>query len=338
MAKKKFNYAYAVIGIAVIIVVGGFIMSQNNNSNSRSVNIPIDVTVDDIKFLSDGTPYTIHPDNFLQGCFGIDCIPSIDNPKFESVEAANEWLPDDELGLGVNFNGEKRFYPFRILVSHEIVNDFFGDKPVLVTYCPLCFTGIAFDREIDGEAVEFGVSGKLFNSELIMYDRKTQSYWPQTLGTAVVGSFTGKKIAKIPTDTTRWSNWKSVHSDTRVLSRDTGFFRTYTGNNPYGDDGDYTSIGLRFPLAGDIDTRLPAQTIVYGIEINGEFKAYSQNDLANLITVEDTLGGESITVEFDSKLGSAKVTKTSGESVLVETLFWFAWAAFHPETEVFTGE
>src|SRR3989338_6910481 len=186
---------------------------------------------EEIKTLPDGAKYIIHPSKFLSGGPGKDGIPSIDDPEFILADKA-DWLSEEELGLGIVYKGESRFYPFRILVYHEIVNDFIQNDQILVTYCPLCFTGIGFIREIDNEPVEFGVSGKLYNSELVMYDRKTDSYWPQTLGKAVVGPSTGKTIKKIPTDTVKWGDWKKVHLDTKVLSKDTGSKKNYDENNP----------------------------------------------------------------------------------------------------------
>ncbi|MBS3114085.1 DUF3179 domain-containing protein [Candidatus Woesearchaeota archaeon] len=236
-----------------------------------------ELQTDEIKTLPDGTKYIIHPSKFLSGGPPKDGTPSIDNPKFISVTGAN-WLSDDEIGLGIVYKNESRFYPFRILVYHEIVNDFIQNDPILVTYCPLCFTGIGFIRKIDNEPVEFGVSGKLYNSELVMYDRKTDSYWPQTLGKAVLGPSTGKLIKKIPTDTVKWGDWKKPHPDTKVLSKDTGFLRSYDGSNPYGSKGDFTDINLRFPLENE-DSRLDAYEIVYGIEVNNKFKAYKRSDL-----------------------------------------------------------
>lgn len=296
---------------------------------------------DEIQTLADGTKFIIHPSKFLsggppKGGIGVPIgIPAIaeDQVKLISVAEANEWLPDEELGLGIVHKGEARFYPFRILVSHEIANDNIQGDPVLITYCPLCFTGISFIREIDGEAVQFGVSGKLINSELVMYDQKTSSYWPQTLGKAVVGPLTGTVLQKLPTDTVKWGNWKQAHPDTFVLSRDTGFFNNYNGFNPYGEDGNFLSIGLQFPLEHR-DNRLPDQEVVYGIEVDGNFKAYTKADMEKLGTVEDTLGGKSVRVEFDQELESAKAF-VEEEPIIVETLFWFAWAAFHPDTELY---
>src|SRR3989338_7968713 len=288
---------------------------------------------EEIKTLPDGTKYIIHPSKFLSGGPGKDGIPSIDAPKF--IPAGKiDWLSDEEIGLGIVYKNEVRFYPFMILVYHEIVNDFIQNDPILVTYCPLCFTGIGFIREIDNKPVEFGVSGKLYNSELVMYDRKTDSYWPQTLGKAVLGPSIGKTIKKIPTDTVKWGDWKKVHSDTEVLSKDTGFSRNYDGSNPYGEKGDFTDINLQFPIENK-DSRLNDYEIVYGIELNGKFKAYKKSDLEQISKIEDAIGEEKIIIEFDKSLKSARAYKDDNEQLTVDTLFLFAWAAFHPETEVY---
>lgn len=288
---------------------------------------------DEILTLSDGTPYIIHPNKFLSGGPPKDGIPSIDNPRFLPNEEI-DWLPDDDLGLGIEHKGEARFYPFRILVSHEIVNDEIQGDPILITYCPLCFTGIGFVRELDGEPVEFGVSGKLYNSELVMYDRKTDSYWPQSLGKAVLGPSTGKTIQKIPTDTVLYGDWISVHPDSLVLSKNTGFFRQYNGRNPYGTGRLDEELRLQFPLE-NTDGRLGEYDVVYGVEVNGAFKAYAKKDLPFNAPIEDEVGGEAIIVDWDDNLKSPRIKKTNGELLVHETLFWFAWAAFHPETELY---
>src|SRR3989338_3702923 len=152
-----------------------------------------------------------------------------------------------------------------------------------------------------------------------MYDRETDSYWPQTLGKAVLGPSTGKVLKKIPTDTVKWGDWRASHPDTKVLSRDTGFIRRYDGSNPYGAKGDFTDINLRFPLENE-DSRLDAYEIVYGMEINNKYKAYKKSDLENTLRIEDTLGGENIVIEFDKQLESAKAYKESGERIVIDTL------------------
>src|SRR3989338_233281 len=317
----------------------GSLTSEEINEKIAKMNVKSSASTsfesEEIKTLPDGTKYMIHPSKFLSGGPPKDGIPSIDAPKFIPANKA-DWLSDSELGLGIIYKDEARFYPFRILVYHEIVNDFIQDNPILVTYCPLCFTGIGFIREIDGGPVEFCVSGKLYNSELVMYDRKTDSYWLQTLGKAVLGPLTGTKLKKIVSDTVLWGDWRKIHPDTKVLSRKTGFLRSYNGNNPYGNDGDFTSIGLQFPVENK-DSRLQDYEIVYGIELNNKFKAYKKSDAEKLGAIEDSVGDKKITITFDQNLKSARAQTESGEQIIVETLFWFAWYAFHPDTELFSG-
>lgn len=308
---------------------------SGESSSAGTSNEQIQTTPDGTLFLID--PATFQSGGPPKGGIGVPGgIPAIAEHQvtLETASVASDWLPDDELGLGIVHKGEARFYPFRILVRHEIANDRIQGDPVLITYCPLCFTGIAFFREVKGEEDQFGVSGKLYNSELVMYDQKTSSYWPQTLGKAVVGPLTGTTLQKLPTDTVRWGNWKTVHPETMVLSRDTGFFGSYTGYNPYGQDGNFEDIQLQFPLQND-DNRLSDYTIVYGVEVNGAFKAYPQALAEQQGTITDTLGGQAIEVTWLPSLGSVSVT-ADGQAIVHETLFWFAWAAFHPDTQLYS--
>lgn len=219
-----------------------------------------------------GTPtrHLIPLREILSGGPPPDGIPSIDDPKFITATEASSWLGDDEFVLGVEYNGITRAYPHLILVFHEIVNDDFNGKPLLVTYCPLCFTGVAYVPTIDGEGVEFGTSGKLYKSNLVMYDRKTNSYWSQVTGQAIVGELTGLALRQVPIDTIRWGDWKTLHPDTQVLSKDTGRSSSY-GRDPYG--GYYVGDGPFFPV-GDIDPRRGVMEIVYGIFVDGISKAY----------------------------------------------------------------
>ena len=196
---------------------------------------PLELTQkDEIKTLPDGTKYIVHPNKLLSGGPPKDGIPSIDRPKFISAQDANKFLNDNELVLGIDLNGDKKAYSFQILVWHEIVNDIVAGKPVAITYCPLCGTGIAYERTINNEPVEFGVSGLLHNSDLVMYDRKTDTLWGQINGKAIIGELTGMRLKQVPIDTVTWGDWKKLNPDTKVLSRETGFIRSY-GRSPYGD-------------------------------------------------------------------------------------------------------
>jgi hypothetical protein len=296
-----------------------------------------------------------------------DGIPSIDRPKFVSAEESG--LQSGDLVLGLEINGDVRAYPLDILVWHEIVNDVVGGEPVAVTYCPLCFTNQVFERTIEGEVVEFGTSGKLYNSNLVMYDRSTESYWSQAMSQAIVGERAGHVLERVPFDVAFWEDWKSIHPDTKVLSRDTGFGRPY-GADPYG--GYYTNDSIFFPISNR-DDRLGLKEIVVGMEHDGTYRAYPLSEIEEQHAINDDLAGKPLLLashypfmarafdrtvdgqilEFEYKDGVMTDRQTGSvwnfDGVAVEgdlagkrlerlpfdQGFWFEWAAFHPETELY---
>jgi len=291
-----------------------------------------EVVIDgEINILPDGTKYIVHPNKLLPGGPAKDGIPSIDNPKFVSAEKANKWLRDDELVLGISRNGVTRAYPLQILVWHEIVNDVLGEDNVVVTYCPLCGTGIAFDRTIEGEAVEFGVSGLLLNSDLVMFDRKTDTYWTQVGGKAIVGELTGMKLKQLALDTIEWGKWKEKYPNTEVLSRDTGSKRSYGKKNPYGDYD--TNERIMFPVS-NLDDRLHPKENVYGVEVDGNYKAYTLKDLEREKSIKDRIGEVNIEISIDNGIVSV-VNLDTNEKIIPTRSFWFGWAAFYPDTELY---
>lgn len=283
-------------------------------------------------FVTDDTKHSIPLNEILSGGPGKDGIPSIDEPKFVDVREAGEFLDDSDPGIGLVVEGESRFYPYRILVWHEIVNDTVDGVPVLVTYCPLCATGIVFQREIDGKAEEFGVSGRLWQSNLLMYNRASsedgESLWSQVLGEAVVGVHTGKKLSIVPSDIVRWADWKKLHPGASVLSEDTGTVRSY-GRDPYGDY--YTSESVSFG-AKFRDTRLHPKALVAGIEIDGLYKAYHIDALPNG-EIEEMFAGKTVRVTKDE----AERLGITADGVLIPHVpgFWFSWLAVHPDTELY---
>ncbi len=283
-----------------------------------------------IQLTEDGVKYLVHPSKILSGGPPKDGIPSIDNPRFVSVEEANEWLGDNELVMAIRHKGITRVYPFQILVWHEIVNDSIAGDPILVTYCPLCGSGIAFEGRVQGQAVEFGTTGKLYNSNLIMYDRRTDTYWTQIEGKAIIGELTGTKLKPVSADTVDWGTWKQYHPDSQVLSRDTGYSRSY-GRDPYGNY--YTTPGLFFPVENS-DERLHPKTVIFGIEVDGVYKAYRQDDVIAHSPIVDTVNGVEVRLERDAS-GIVTVTRSGGGNIAKERDFWFAWFAFHPDTEVY---
>ncbi len=281
-----------------------------------------------------GVRYIVDPEDIVSGGPPMDGIPSIDDPKFVTVEEADKWIADNELVLGLIYNGTKRVYPLQIMTWHEIVNEEIQGEPILISYCPLCGSGIAYKRTINGETVEFGTSGKLYNSNLVMYDRKTNSYWTQIGGQAIVGELTGMELISISIDTVPWREWKAVHPDSEVLSQDTGFDRPY-GNDPYGSY--YENSFVFFPVE-DIDRSVHPKTVVFGVEVNATFKAYREDDLIEMGEIEDTVAGTNIMIKRD-EAGIVTITNIdTGEEIVKERDFWFAWYAFHPETELYLPE
>lgn len=228
----------------------------------------------------------------LRGQDPRDGIPPIDNPRFENVGQAGEWLSDNEPGALVRLDGQARFYPLSIMTAHEIVNDRFGDTPIAVTFCPLCNTAIAYDRRVDGEVLRFGVSGLLRNSDLVMWDDATTSLWQQISGEGVVGTYAGTQLEPISTAIVSFSQFRDSFPEGLSLSRETGLGRSY-GINPYAG---YSSLETPFLFAGEPDPRLPALSRVVGVLEDYGVKAYPFESLSESGVVNDSLNGEPITV------------------------------------------
>lgn len=288
-----------------------------------------------IQITPEGVKYLVHPDKLLAGGPPKDGIPSIDNPRFVSVQEADNWIKDNELVLAIAYKGVKRVYPLQIMVWHEIVNDVIAGDSLLITYCPLCGSGIAYERTliIDGEKkeVEFGVSGKLYNSNLVMYDRETGSYWTQIDGRAIVGELTNRQLKAVSIDTVVWRDWKKAHPDSEVLSQDTGFSRAY-GRDPYGNY--YETTFVMFPVENK-DDRIHPKTVVFGIEVDGVYKAYTEDELKKVGSITDTINDVTILLTRDETGVVKIINKNTNEEIVKERDFWFAWYAFHPETLVY---
>jgi len=284
---------------------------------------------------TDGVKHSIPLEEILSGGVPKDGIPSIDNPKFISVADADKFLADNDPGVAYSEGDEHRFYPYQILVWHEIVNDTVNGKRILVTYCPLCLTGFIFDPVVQGERVEFGTSGKLWKSNLVMYDRKTDSLWPQVLGEAVVGEMTGAKLETLPSDQVLYSKWKKKFPSGKVLSKDTGSTRFY-GQSPYGDYFSVTNLSLS--LVNPTDKRLPNDALVFGIVINDKAKAYDVKAVKDKGVSEDTFEGVNIVLRHDKDLDVVRMFKKlpdgTEERINPISGFWFSWAAAHPDTEL----
>lgn len=293
-----------------------------------------EVAVKNVDLQNDFIGAKIQKEDLLQGCFGKDCIPSIDNPIFEAAIQADKWLQPNDRVFAINYGGILKAYPQRIMNWHEIVNDEINGAPVAVTFCPLCGSALAFERTVDGIITEFGVSGMLHNSDLVMYDRYEGNLWQQITGEAIVGfaARRNEKLKQVPIVTTTWKEWKKKHPETEVLSLDTGFTRDYN-NYPYGtyEENEELLFGVK-----ELDKSLHIKAVVYGLEINGKSKAYPENIFEETSVLTDTIGDLPVRLERDD---SGKITVTNletGEQIIPIRLFWFAWAAFHPDTELYT--
>ena len=222
-----------------------------------------------------------------------DGIPAIINPSFETIESASKWIGEREPVIALEANEKAKAYPLQILIFHEIVNDHLGSIPVLVSFCPLCYSAIVYKREFGGEVHRFGVSGLLRNSDMVMYDQKTESFWEQFTGEAIVGEMLGTKLEPIPSQIISLKQFQNLYPEGKVLSKDTGFDRPY-GQNPYigYDDVDKTPFAYR----GEIDDRLPPNEKVIAVKINNEYKAYPYSVTWLKNVINDEFKGEKIVV------------------------------------------
>ena len=323
MINKISNGMKFLIIVLIIVVAGiGFLFYRNTNQFPLPSGESIEVVLDEENIIkhktitmektqksartileTDGVKHSIPLGEILSGGVGKDGIPPIDNPKFTSTKEANEYLKDTDVGLGFTWKGISRFYPYQILVFHEIVNDHLANDRVLVTYCPLCATGIVFDPKVGGVPQEFGVSGKLWQSNLVMYDRKTDSLWSQVLGEAIVGVKTGTKLKILPSDLVRFEDWKKQSPGGGVLSKDTGANRFY-GVDPYGDY--YTTPGVYFPISVQ-DDRLSEKEFVLGVLVGDRAKAYLPDAVKTKGTVEDTFAGKNLVLKYEKELDVVRI-------------------------------
>jgi len=271
-----------------------------------------------------------------------DGIPAIDKPQYTSAAEADRWLLPEDVVFGVNHGGLVAAYPQRILVWHEITNETVGGEKISITYCPLTGTAIGYKGSVAPQtSSSFGVSGKLVNSNLVMYDRSTDSRWPQILGQAIDGRARGTRLEEFPVVWTTWEKWKGKHPDTRVLSQRTGFLRNYgRGGDPYGsylgkDKGYYGSDQLLFRPIFE-DARLHPKAVVVGVRDSaGNAVAIVKDRLRKEKKIELELGGRTVVVTYDAALDAHSVAiKGTSQWINAFDAMWFAWKGFYPDTQL----
>ncbi|MGD9030954.1 MAG: DUF3179 domain-containing (seleno)protein [Anaerolineae bacterium] len=255
------------------------------------------------QFTTDFSKHSVPYSEILSGGPPKDGIPAIDAPQLVSVGEADEWLQPQEPVILVEIGGIAKAYPIQILMWHEIVNDVIGDTPVTVTFCPLCNTGIAFERMFEGRVLDFGTTGRLRFSNLIMYDRQTETWWQQATGEAIAGEFTGRQLTFVPASMIAWEDFKGAYPEGDVLSRETGHNRSY-GRNPYAGYDDISRSPFLYdgPLTPEA---LPPMARVVTVELDDEAVAYPYDLLQEVLVVNDSVGGFPIVVLWDPGTASA---------------------------------
>ncbi|HUF13917.1 MAG TPA: DUF3179 domain-containing protein [Longimicrobiales bacterium] len=339
------------------------------------------------EWATDFSRHTVPLEEIVSGGPPRDGIPALDRPRFVTVAQADRWIEGREPVILVEHRGDARAYPYQILIWHEIVNDVVGGKPLVITYCPLCNTALVFERRHGERLLDFGTTGRLRHSDLVMYDRQTESWWQQATGEAIVGMLAGEELASHPAQTISWADFKRGHPTGRVLSRDTGHDRPY-GRNPYAGYDRGRGPFARF-FSRDVDERLPAMERVAAVRLGERSVAYPFSSLAERRAVNDEVDGEPVAVFWvagtasaldagalargrdvgasgvfrrrvdgrvltfgageggrfvDHQTGSiwdisgravaGPMTGTRLQPIPHGDYFWFAWAAFRPDTEI----
>ncbi|MGH7771909.1 MAG: DUF3179 domain-containing (seleno)protein [Candidatus Binatia bacterium] len=239
-----------------------------------------------------------------------DGIPPIERPKYVSAAEAEKFLKPKDIVFGLDYRGVVKAYPQKILVWHEIVNEQIAGEKLSITYCPLTGSVVGFrGRSKGGEWLTFGTSGKLVNSNLLMYDRQTNSEWPQILGVAISGPNKGATLEEIPLAWTNWSRWQKRHPNSQVLSTETGFFRSY-GRDPYGSyerQGTYyDSAGPFFPIMAQ-DNRFSPKQVVVGIKADGRRLAIPKENLRAKKFAQASLGKSPLVALYDPDIDAVSV-------------------------------
>jgi Protein of unknown function (DUF3179) len=293
--------------VAAIVAAGVFLVMDGDGGEERAPMPSGDpgdgLQIDTAGWKTDFSKRSVPLEEFMSSGPPRDGIPPIDRPKFTSIEKADSFLAAREPVIALRLQGEARAYPLQIMTWHEIVNDRFGDRPVGVTFCPLCNSSVVFDRRVDGRTLRFGTTGKLRKSDLVMWDEKTESWWQQLGAEAIVGKLTGTKLRVLPSQILSWGDFKRRFSEGKVLSRDTGFTRSY-GENPYEgyDDVDSPPFALD---ERDLDRRLPPKLRVSAATVKGETVVYPFDELAKRRVINDEIKGVPVVVAFKRGVSSA---------------------------------
>ncbi|MGH9259415.1 MAG: DUF3179 domain-containing protein [Acidimicrobiales bacterium] len=283
-------------------------------------------------------PVSLVPrERIVWGGLAPDAIPAIDDPVFEPASSV-DWLDDREAVLVLQLDAEPRAYPIQVLMWHEIVNDEVGGRPVAVTYCPLCNSGVAFDRTVDERTLDFGTSGSLYLSGLVMYDRQTESLWTHFDGRAVVGTLAGAELELLPMSTVAWADFRQAHPDAEVLSKQTGYDRPY-GRNAY-RGYDQSDGPLRGFFPGEVDPRQAGMARVVGFGDGDQAVAVLTDHLAEVGVVNLELDGRPVVAWHVPGTASAlhRERVADGDDVGATGVFFTDGSVFARDGPVFVDD
>ncbi|MEX0942810.1 MAG: DUF3179 domain-containing protein [Pseudomonadales bacterium] len=274
-------------------------------------------------------------DEIVSGGPPRDGIPAINQPKFVPASAASFMDAGDRV-LGVIIDDVARAYPVKILDWHEVVNDQIGSQYFVVTYCPLCGSGMVFATNAAETRLLFGVSGLLYDSDVLLFDRNTESLWSQLMGKAVSGQLKGIELPQLPALHTTWADWRQRYPDAEVLSTDTGFRRNYS-RSPYINY--HKTRRLYFEVSKKAPGDLHTKELVLGVRTDEGTKAYpfSALEAHGKASFVDELGGRSLTIHWNGDAGTAWAVDGNGEVLPTTIAYWFAWYTFYPESLVFSS-
>ncbi len=315
MNLKKTFITLGVLIVALVIV--------NLFSKPAPSSEPNPIGIFEQDNLATNTDNTLIPlEEILSGGPTKDGIPSLEYPTYTSIENADQSITDDVEGVLITAGDEAKFYPYNILVWHEIVNDEIGGEKIAVTFCPLCGSAVVYKRIIDGQEYEFGVSGKLWQSNLLMYDRTTESLWSQIEGRAVVGDLASTELEHYPLQLVSFADVKNAYPSAQILSTQTGYARDYTFY-PYGDY-ETNNDEFYFPV-NNFDTRLPAKTLMYASVVNDEPVAFVREKLLETKSAQIETQSGNIRANV-SEYNEITLTDENGNIYPGYVTMWFSWA------------
>ncbi len=285
---------------------------------------------------TDKVKHIVPLNQLVSGGIAKEGIPSIDQPKFESVSVSDQYLNNDGLGIAIEQKGSIKFYPYQMLVWHHAINDVAAGEPILISFNPLTLAGAVFERTVSGSVLDFGVSDRVYNNDLLLYDRKTQSLWDPMMHQSIIGELAGTSLTFYPFSIMTWNDFKTLHANGSVLSRKSGFERDYT-HDPY--ESYYSDQRILFPVSSKND-RLSSKEFVVGLETTQGWKAYPLKQIEKETVITDKIGSLSVSIEKErsTSIIHAYLVDANGshtkELPFIQS-YWFAWAAAYPQTDLY---